>query len=555
MDNAYEGVMQWISQARAAGLSDIQITEQLKAQGWQADQVQKILAPVAQPPSVAPKAVPTPTQTESVRTEIQQAFDPNVKPKGKFWPVRHLVLLASVLGGLIIVGGVAFAGWKGYIPIPFLGNDSEKIMAKAIQSFSNIKNAEIGINFRVAAEPKNPNYQNPTAPNKNSAIDLTNNLPPDLIVEGNLSVFGNNNNATNVNGLLDQGSGILKINGSYSASGQKMSLDAELRIIQKKIYLILNQAPELPFFDISAFKGQWFYVDSSLTQDYLNGSSFENATQDVSDPQKVTKLKNEAGILARIALKTKALELKKLDTDAIDGQTVQKIQVILNPANYAAMAQSYRADAKARNVKSDEIESLLKDLTSQNINEVENTVKQVSLVVWLGKSDYTPRKLEVSAVAVPADPSEALKNKQFNLKFTITLDHINQQPTVELPADAKSLMDVIGPILESPLSQARDTQRKSDLSLLQTALSSYYDKLQKFPNSLDELLAVPEVWGGRLINKLPSPPTSSEKYTYTLNTNKTDYTICATLENGDPENLVYCMNKSGPISVPTETQP
>jgi hypothetical protein len=46
----------WIAQARAGGLSDTQITEQLIAQGWQAEQVSQLLTPVAPPPQASTHA-------------------------------------------------------------------------------------------------------------------------------------------------------------------------------------------------------------------------------------------------------------------------------------------------------------------------------------------------------------------------------------------------------------------------------------------------------------------------------------------------------------------
>ncbi|MEK7518701.1 MAG: hypothetical protein AAB549_02145, partial [Patescibacteria group bacterium] len=155
MDKAYEGVMQWIAQARAAGLLDAQIAEQLKSQGWQADQIQKILAPAIPAPTAQPAFVPKQTPTESVRTEIQQAFDPNAKSKGKSWPMRHLVLLVSVVGGLIILGGVAFAAIRGYIPLPFLNKSNlEDQLVKAIDVLSGTKSGEIGLAMSVKVEPQ-----------------------------------------------------------------------------------------------------------------------------------------------------------------------------------------------------------------------------------------------------------------------------------------------------------------------------------------------------------------------------------------------------------------
>lgn len=74
MDNAFGQVVQWITQARAAGLSDTQIADQLKAQGWSPEQVSQVLKPLT--------PTPAPLPTHALPSDIAAAMSGKSVPHG-----------------------------------------------------------------------------------------------------------------------------------------------------------------------------------------------------------------------------------------------------------------------------------------------------------------------------------------------------------------------------------------------------------------------------------------------------------------------------------------
>ncbi|MFA6953686.1 MAG: hypothetical protein WC270_03830 [Patescibacteria group bacterium] len=559
MEDPNNQIQNWLVSVRQAGLSNEQIQAELLKSGWTLEQVQNLLQTPREAVQKEIQASQTlPENIVDLAKGAQKGFSPSgTKPKTSH---KTLVVVLSVIVGTLILGGVAFAGWKGYIPIPFIGNNSEKILNQAIKGFGNIQNAEVGVNFRVAAEAKDPRYQSLPSEkmhNLNSksgfSLNTFNNLPPDLLIDGRLTLSAKSNQITDAKNLLDDGSGIMTLSGSYTGNGQKYSLDSELRYTQKKLYLILRQIPAVPFVDLSAFKGQWFSLDATnAEQNY--GLNLEDTTKGLPNQQETEKLKTEIGILAKHAIKTKALALKKVGTEKINGQDTQRINILIKRDNFSEMVRTYRADASNRKVSVIQIENLLNELNTPLTSEewvASDYVKEISLNLWLNKSDSSPRKIELSLVVVPINPSNDIREKQFRITLSLALDHINEQPTVDIPQNAKPIEEIIAPLLEGPRSKARDAQRKSDVGQIRTGLALYFDEYSKYPAALDELANDKN----RFMSKLPTPPTAEEKYIYILNADKTNYTVCATLENEENSSLNYCLNKLGPITSTTPTQP
>ncbi|RJO59692.1 hypothetical protein C4546_01245 [Candidatus Parcubacteria bacterium] len=444
MENSLGGensqIQQWLSQARQAGFSNEQIRSELTKSGWNNDQIKNLLGPELTP-------------SQLVKQELQASQNAStLKPQPKFknLKAKSLAIMISAIIGLLVLGGLAFAGWKGYLPIPFLGNNSEKILTQIIKGLDNVRNAEVGAEFRLAAEAKNPAYQNLPSLNKNSSSSLAtnplNSLPPDALIDGHITFFGKTHKITDTQNLLDEGSGIMMIAGSYTGDGQKYSLDYELRYLDKKLYFIIRQMPSIPLFDLTAFKDQWFYVDQQTLGESASDLGFSNVNKNFPNSAEVEKLKTEINILAKFAIKSKALVLKNSGVEAIDGQAAQKISVALNRENYPAMIEAYRTDAGSRNVSIKQIEEFLNKLNAPLTKEevlVNNYIKELSLNFWFNKSDFSPRKFELAAVLLPEKPAEKIKDKQFRMTVGVNLNHINEQPNVEVPQEAKSLEEIL----------------------------------------------------------------------------------------------------------------
>lgn len=123
------------------------------------------------------------------------------------------------------------------------------------------------------------------------------------------------------------------------------------------------------------------------------------------------------------------------------------------------------------------------------------------------------------------------------------------------------LTTLVAANLNSARERARDTQRKSDLRNIETALRLYYQDYQAFPanGSNGEISGCGSAgaslctWGGAwsdgsgtYMNKLTKDPLPDQSYKYAASADKESYTLDACLENKSDDrgqtttNLTWC---------------
>lgn len=108
------------------------------------------------------------------------------------------------------------------------------------------------------------------------------------------------------------------------------------------------------------------------------------------------------------------------------------------------------------------------------------------------------------------------------------------------------LTTLVAANLNAARERARDTQRKSDLRTIETALRIYYQDYQAFPGSGSggEISGCGSggtsicSWGGTwtdsvttYMNKIPKDPLPDQSYKYTVSADKESYEFDACLEN------------------------
>ncbi len=516
--------MQWIAQARAAGLSDTQIAEQLAQQGWQANQIHEILTPQK----------PTPTPTENVRAEIQSAFDPSAQVKGKPWPMRHLILLASLLGGLIVLGGVAFAAVRGYIPVPFLQPNGEKLLSETLLSLETVKSGEIGVTITVEA-------QTPTEENQDAGSDLFSSLGIDSFISAGTRMNARvttffSTDTQDVTKLR----GTFKLQGAYVSGGTSYAADIEARMIDQKVYVLANTLPSFPMFDTSSITKKWFVIEQDVTQPY-----FDTATKGGSAQHNFQIARTEIAKLLQLGMQSHAIILGKVTRENLDGTTAQKVPITFDLATFSDLAKTYKADAEKRNVKSDVVDAIV-DMLSVDPT-IQEATPALTVTIWSNPANHMFRKAEFDVVA--AEDATNPASAQVHVTMGMTLAHVNEQPVVVAPTDATPFVDAVSQLLGGPRAAARNAQRMSDVSQLRTGLALYFDNENVYPESLQAIV------DAKHISSLPTPPNPDEQYTYSPSENKKTFQLCATLEkeSKDGQTTLYCLKNDGTTSETSST--
>jgi len=95
-------------------------------------------------------------------------------------------------------------------------------------------------------------------------------------------------------------------------------------------------------------------------------------------------------------------------------------------------------------------------------------------------------------------------------------------------------------------SAARDVKRQADETVIQNALTAYYQKAQQYPQNLD--LLVPTY-----LTSLPDDPQSGAEYSYQPLANNTDYKLCITFEQQQIQCVSAAPAENAIPLVPTET--
>ncbi len=137
-------IQQWLAQARAAGFSDVQITAQLKQQGWGDDQIQKLVGG-ATSPSVATvtdrnQVVPSDTIPD-VLALFKQAWEIYKSRIGAFVVIGLIFLFIEGLlyfVSFLLVGGTAVLGIASSATV-FKGNTTAQIATSVLAiSFASV---------------------------------------------------------------------------------------------------------------------------------------------------------------------------------------------------------------------------------------------------------------------------------------------------------------------------------------------------------------------------------------------------------------------------------
>ena len=140
---------QWLKEVRAAGFSNDKIKDQLKISGWSTEQIDEIVGIESHPSS---------------ENKVKDKFTmDDVNPK-KHKIISKLSKKAKILivGGTILallLGGGVFAYMKGYLPLPFLGNDAEALLKQSFVNLAKSEGGEIGLTFQIISEERTPGLE------------------------------------------------------------------------------------------------------------------------------------------------------------------------------------------------------------------------------------------------------------------------------------------------------------------------------------------------------------------------------------------------------------
>jgi len=406
---AEQQLIDYIKKTREAGQADEQTKTLLYQNGWSKEEVDDALLAVGggQKPQEVQSAWSEPKVRESYRSpaldnlDVAEKEEPKItqqtvrpqmtdmtglkeKPKGK--SVLPAILVSLVL--LIIVGGVAGAGWMLYTGAwspsfsPFKLTP-EKVLANMSANMANVKSFGAKANFQFT------------------------------IPDGNISITTDGNiDATNSVNLKTSN----EITATFTQKGAKSAnISAKFNAISigKDYYVKINDLtlPADLNIDITAIKGKWLKVTPDSLQSMLTtaGTSDFGALDQIS--QQSSKITDNVKNL--IALASFSSDLGDVTLDGVKTyHYVMKIE--------KAKIKSFVTEALSTSTD--------KSFVSGIADAVANLVGDTDIETWIGKKDFMVYGFKVNKTL---DFKELTSNP--NTKVSITLTENMSYPEINAP--------------------------------------------------------------------------------------------------------------------------
>lgn len=432
-------------------------------------------------------------------------------------------------------------------------------------------------------------------------------IPADLKVEGGVTVY------VETDKLAQDANGLFAVNGSYTGSDVSVAVDVELRKVEKNLYGIIRKFPSLPIgFDLGSVKNKWIEVTPDDSFAEVSTSTLENKDlrKAVTETKRITK---QALDLKFITTK------QHLPAETVGGVRTEHYLLEIHADKLVTLLEALRDDRKARGLDTTDYDESIDGVKKPDIvSTIDRIVKNSRIEIWIDRNKGLLRQLRWGLTLVPDDSLERLKNKQMYFGATVTMEKVNEKVNIDKPSptidfdeatrlvtgitqDTQDFDKQVGRVdkvrssltlykskngsypesfdalntglksiyttcqeklaatktdkTDDPDAQARDEQRKSDLSSIRYALSDYYyTHDSRYPTDLSALAENKVNSNTAYLKSVPTDPTTKASYGYQLCDN-THFVLTTTLETSTEKyylNEAYkTVQSTTPLACPT----
>jgi len=317
-----------------------------------------------------------------------------------------------VLGVLILslVGGGVFA-YTYYFP------SAEKVMSQVVVNLDGVKAVNYSGQIRVSLDKEK------IASSSRSSLLTMSGLetPSQVIIDFN---------GTSDYLLADKHQNSLTLKPRVESTNPELSnqnIEIELRNVDKIDYLSFNNLPKLGEFDLGMFNQQWIKIDREALRQEAEGSGLNVETASDNNLKKLfsTETKNDV-------IESKAFII----TDSLPADKIAGVDM----RRYA-----FTIDKEAIKVLSEKISARLDVDQATSTDDIDPKVDLSDGEIWIGKQDSLPHKLIFKLNFSGGDDNDVIKS----IEVELNLSDYNQPASIEAPAEAKSLEEMVGSIFAS----------------------------------------------------------------------------------------------------------
>lgn len=234
-----------------------------------------------------------------------------------------------------------------------------------------------------------------------------------------------------LSGAFDRGKNEdLKIDSSLSGKISGLSQDPfdlalQLKILGHKTYLKLDQLPPTEQLDLSPLTAVWLVLDTPQNPD---GSSAPQSLG-TSTPSGLSEVSKFYSDLQKIYFQSLTIT-KNFGTENLNGTPAFHYQISVNPQTLASRIKAYQNESD-NSLMSAYIQTLKGNLES---------MKNLSGEIWVGKKDFLPYRLSLTAPSPSADGGKT--------EFTLELSNHNQPVEITAPQDARDFMQTLQQVID-----------------------------------------------------------------------------------------------------------
>lgn len=417
---------------------------------------------------------------------------PTMEPQQPTRRGRRRVLLIGILVlVLVVLAGGYVAATRGYIALPFITPSKDELFAKMIASLSSIENAQYTLRTDIGVEDRqggaetlfpNTNASDDTGYSGDAFLDTVNgitgsndifrSIPLDMGVQTAVTFY------FEADAEPREADARLAIDGTYHGGDLDAAFDLEARKRGEDFYAIVRKFPSLPVFDVSPIKGKWI----AATPDDPVGSALLDGLENVKIREQVDRLKDMLGD----ALEQEVFTVeRRLPAETIAGVNTLQYRIALHPENLAAVYRARIEEKTAKGESAYSLETALKSLEKpETIERLNRLARQSTVTVWIERATGLLRQIRWHLAVVPPDSSERMAGKQFAVTTTLTLEHVNENISVDTPGETIDYDEAERLLTGIDLEEQQFRKQYSRISDLRDALDVYHDDRDAYPESL-----------------------------------------------------------------------
>ena len=429
-----------------------------------------------QPQEVQPQVMAQPPQQpepQVIRPEPQYQPQPQSMPtnmpKTKRKGGLHIIKLLLILIIVVVLGGIGYFTAGQYLNLPysnflfslFKQEDPQTVINNMLANMKDLKVSHTIMQLEIDAT----NLDTKTSQGK---LILTTNSEADQTDAKNIKSDGNFifNFTTPAVASTGQPTAV-SATVSFASIGSTYYVKLDDILSPGNTTGLTDLVPNDVFSQISNIKGKWLQID----QDSLKTLSEASAGQATTaiDISQLSQAQANASNLSKqvrdlVASENIFSDAKQLNNETINGQDTYHYSITISKDKLAdlfnklmTLEMQQASQSEGNNATGASNSALVQNMAQAVVKTFVDSVGDINMEIWVGKKDYMLYQVKMDKLVdlgklLQSYAGSAISisgaNTQIEAKFSMTNSNFNKPITVQAPAGAQKIEDVLLPLIK-----------------------------------------------------------------------------------------------------------